>query len=143
VFNHSPASGVVGVDIRSTDPQVLAETEAATRAAAHRAAAAAHVDVAVRDAERQPAIRLDGGRDHRLVRALSRAIRETGREPVLRAWSSSNINVCYAAGLQGIVHDGTHRGSGRGTAGEWTDIPGVLDGIAADCRLLQLLSGGA
>ena len=139
VFNHSPANGVVGVDIRSTDARVLAETEAATRSAAERAAVAAHVDVVVRDGERQPAIQLRGGREHRLVRSLARAIRETGHEPVLRAWSSSNINACYAAGLDGVVHDGTHRGGGRGTPGEWTNIPGVLDGIEADCRLLQLL----
>jgi acetylornithine deacetylase/succinyl-diaminopimelate desuccinylase-like protein len=140
VFNHSPASGVVGVDIRSTDARVLAEAEAATRSAAERAAAAANVDVVVVDGERQPAVQLRDGRNHRLVRSLAQAIRETGHEPVLRAWSSSNINACYAAGLSGIVHDGTHRGGGRGTADEWTHIPGVLDGIAADCRLLQLLA---
>ena len=143
VFNHSPATGVVGVDIRSTDPQVLAETEAATRAAAERAAAAANVDVVIAEGERQPAMRLRDGRNHRLVRGLAQAIRETGHEPVLRAWSSSNINACYAAGLEGIVHDATHRGGGRGTPDEWTHIPGVLDGIAADCRLLQLLAGAS
>jgi tripeptide aminopeptidase len=140
VFNHSPATGVVGVDIRSTDAQLLAELEADTRSAAEHAAAAAGVDVVISDGERQPAIRLPGGRGHPLVRTLAQAIRETGHEPVLRAWSSSNINVCYAAGLDGIVHDGTHRGGGRGTEAEWTHIPGVLDGIAADCRLLQLLA---
>jgi hypothetical protein len=140
VFNHSPATGVVGVDLRSTDAQVLVDTEAATRAAAERAAAAAHVDVVIRDGERQPAIQLRGGREHHLVRSLAQAIRDTGHEPVLRAWSSSNINVCYAAGLDGVVHDGTHRGGGRGTAAEWTYIPGVLDGIEADCRMLQLLA---
>lgn len=140
VFNHSPASGVIGVDIRSTDPDVLAEVEASTRQAAERAADAAGVEVRFGDGERQPAIRLPGGRDHRLVRALEQAIREVGREPTMRSWSSSNVNVAYAAGLEGIVHDGTHRGGGRGTAGEWTDIPGVLDGVAADCRMLQLLT---
>jgi acetylornithine deacetylase/succinyl-diaminopimelate desuccinylase-like protein len=139
VFNHSPATGVVGVDLRSTDADVLSDIEAATRAIAERAAAAAHVDVTIRDGERQPAIQLRGGRDHYLVRSLAQAIRDTGHEPVLRAWSSSNVNVCYAAGLEGVVHDGTHRGGGRGTADEWTYIPGVLDGIEADCRLLNLL----
>lgn len=143
VFNHSPATGVVGLDIRSTDPGELADVETRTRAAAEQAAADAGVQVTIRDGERQPAIVLPGGRDHRLVRALAHAITEIGRQPVLRSWSSSNINVCYAAGLEGIVHDATHRGGGRGTADEWTDIPGVLDGIAADCRMLQLLSAAS
>ena len=141
VFNHSPSSGVVGVDIRSTDPDILADVEDTTRAAAENAAAAAHVTVAIRGGERQPAVPLAGGRDHHLVRSLAQAIRDVGHEPVLRAWSSSNINVCYAAGLEGVVHDGTHRGAGRGTSTEWTSISGVLDGIAADCRLLDLLTG--
>lgn len=140
VFNHSPALGTVGVDIRCTDPALLAEVESATREAAVEAGASAGVEVRLRDGERQPAVRLAGGREHRLVRALAAAIRDVGREPTLRAWSSSNINAVYAAGLEGIVHDGTHRGAGRGTPDEWTDIPGVLDGIAADCRLLQLLT---
>jgi tripeptide aminopeptidase len=140
VFNHSPAVGTVGVDLRSTDALILTEVEAATKIAAQTAAAQAGVDVRFRDGERQPAITLQGGREHRLVRALATAIREVGREPILRAWSSSNVNVAYAAGLDGVVHDGTNRGHGRGTADEWTDIPGVLDGVAADCRLLQLLA---
>jgi tripeptide aminopeptidase len=140
VFNHSPATGTVGIDIRSTDPTVLAEVEAVTRAAAEQVARQAGVEVRFSDGERQPAITLPGGREHRLVQALATAIRDIGREPVLRSWSSSNINIVYAAGLDGIVHDSTHRGGGRGTADEWTDIPGVLDGVAADCRMLQLLA---
>ncbi|WP_375492664.1 hypothetical protein [uncultured Jatrophihabitans sp.] len=140
VFNHSPATGSVGVDIRSTDPAELERLDAATRDAAHSAATAAGVGVTIRDGERQPAMRLPGGRDHRLVQALVQAVRDVGHEPVLRAWSSSNVNVAYAAGLDGIVHDGTFRGEGRGTAEEWTHIPGVLAGIAADCRLIQLLT---
>lgn len=140
VFNHSPATGVVGVDIRSTDPEILASTEAETRQAAHAAAVAAGVSVDISHGEQQPAILLPGGREHRLVRALAQAIRETGRDVLLRPWSSSNVNVAYAAGLEGVVHDGTFRGGGRGTADEWTDIPGVLDGVRADCRMLQLLT---
>ena len=143
VFNHSPSSGVVGIDLRSTDPDLLAEVEAATRAAATAAAHAAGVEVRITDGERQPAVALPGGRDHRLVRALAQAIRDAGREPALRSWSSSNVNVVYEAGLTGVVHDGLNRGAGRGTAQEWTDIPGVLAGVVADCRMLQLLTGAA
>ncbi|GAB2465280.1 M20/M25/M40 family metallo-hydrolase [Jatrophihabitans fulvus] len=143
VFNHSPETGFVGIDLRCTDPDLLARTEAETRAAVEDAARSAGVEVEIADGERQPAIRLEGGRDHRLVRALAQGIRETGREPVFRAWSSSNVNVTYEAGLPGVVHDGTFRGGGRGTADEWTDIPGVLDGIRADCRMLQLLGEGS
>lgn len=143
VFNHSPSSGVVGIDLRSTDPDLLTEVEAATRAAATAAAQQAGVDVRITDGERQPAVALPGGRDHRLVRALAQAIRDAGREPALRSWSSSNVNVVYEAGLTGVVHDGLNRGAGRGTPEEWTDIPGVLAGVVADCRMLQLLTGAA
>jgi acetylornithine deacetylase/succinyl-diaminopimelate desuccinylase-like protein len=140
VFNHSPETGTVSVDIRSADPGALAALDTDTRALADAAAGDAGVQVSVADGERQPAITLPGGREHPMVRALAAAIREQGREPVLRPWSSSNINVVYAAGLEGIVHDGTFRGGGRGTADEWADIAGVLDGLAADCRLLGLLT---
>jgi acetylornithine deacetylase/succinyl-diaminopimelate desuccinylase-like protein len=138
VFNHSPQVGTVSVDIRSTDPEVLARLEREARGWAQTTAIAAGVETDIADGERQPAVRLPGGSEHPLVQALAAAIREQGREPVLRPWSSSNINVVYAAGGTGIVHDGTHRGGGRGTADEWADIPGVLDGLAADCRLLEL-----
>ncbi|HEY7009792.1 MAG TPA: M20/M25/M40 family metallo-hydrolase [Jatrophihabitantaceae bacterium] len=140
VFNHSPETGTVSIDIRSVGPDTLDVLDADTRALAADAAEQAAVRVSIADGERQPAITLPGGREHPMVRALATAIREQGREPVLRPWSSSNINVVYAAGLSGIVHDGTFRGGGRGTADEWADIAGVLDGLAADCRLLQLLT---
>ena len=143
VFNHSPETGLVAVDIRSTDPDALASLDEATRRIAQHIASDMGLEARIADGERQPAVTLSGGREHRLVRALETAIRETGREPVLRPWSSSNINVVYAAGLEGIVHDGTFRGGGRGTAMEWADVPGVLDGLVADCRMLQLLTGPA
>lgn len=141
VFNHSPATGVVAVDIRSTDPDVLIAVEQQTRTAAELAATAAGVEVRFRLGQRQPAIALPGGTEHRLVRALTAGVEYAGRKPVLRPYSSSNINVVYAAGLPGVVHDATFRGGGRGTPDEWTDIPGVLAGVVADCRMLQLLTG--
>jgi acetylornithine deacetylase/succinyl-diaminopimelate desuccinylase-like protein len=140
VFNHSPQLGTVGVDIRSTDPVILRELGAATRALAADIADAAGVTVTCRDDVQQPAALLPGGAEHPLVRAAVRAVREAGTEPVLRPWSSSNINVAYAAGLEGIVHDDPGRGGGRGTAAEWTDITAVLAGFAADCRLLELVA---
>lgn len=141
VFNHSPATGLVSIDIRSTDPDVLAAVEQQTRTAAQLAATAAGVGVRFRPGERQLAIQLPGGAEHRLVRTLSAGVQYAGRKPVLRPYSSSNINVAYAAGLPGVVHDATFRGGDRGTPEEWTDIPGVLAGVVADCRMLQLLTG--
>lgn len=140
VFNHSPETGLVGVDIRSTDPDVLAAVEENTRVAAKQAAAVAGVDLHFEDDQRQQAIALPGGAEHRLVRALAASVEYAGHKPVLRPYSSSNINVVYAAGLPGVVHDATFRGEGRGTADEWTDIPGVIAGVVADCRMLQLLT---
>jgi acetylornithine deacetylase/succinyl-diaminopimelate desuccinylase-like protein len=140
VFNHSPATGVVGVDIRSTDPDVLAAVEQNTRVAAKQAAAVAGVDLHFEDDQRQQAVALPGGAGPRLVQALTASVEYAGHDPVLRPYSSSNINVVYAAGLPGVVHDATFRGGGRGTADEWTDIPGVIAGVVADCRMLQLLT---
>jgi hypothetical protein len=118
---------------------VLAAVEQNTRDAAKQAAVAG-VDVVFEDGQRQQAIALPGGSEHRLVRALAASVEYAGHEPVRRPYSSSNINVVYAAGLPGVVHDATFRGRGRGTAYEWTDIPGVIAGVVADCRMLQLLT---
>ena len=139
VFNHSPATGTVGVDIRSTDPAELARLGRETRDLATRIGAEVGVEVICRDGIQQAAARLPGGPKHPLVLAAAQSVRDVGAPLLLRPWSSSNINSVYAAGLEGIVHDGTHRGGGRGTPGEWADIEGVLSGIAADCRLLQLM----
>jgi acetylornithine deacetylase/succinyl-diaminopimelate desuccinylase-like protein len=140
VFNHSPQVGTVGVDVRSTDPAILRELGRSTRALAESVAAEARVSVTCHDDVQQPAALLPGGVDHPLVQAAAQAVREAGAELVLRPWSSSNINVAYEAGLEGIVHDDPGRGGGRGTAEEWTDIAAVLAGFAADCRMLELVA---
>lgn len=141
VFNHSPAIGTVGVDIRSTDPSTLHRLGQQTRALASSVASEVGVEFTCRDGMQQAAGVLPGGRSHRLVRAGAQAVRDVGAPVLLRPWSSSNVNAVYEAGLEGIVHDGTHRGGGRGTADEWADIPGVLKGVAADCQLLLILTG--
>ncbi|MGI8762269.1 MAG: hypothetical protein ACR2LF_13430 [Jatrophihabitantaceae bacterium] len=140
VFNHSPSTGTVSVDIRSTDSEVLRRLGRETRLLAEATAAEAGVAVSCRDGVQQAAGMLRGGQEHPLVRAAAQAVRDVGAPLTLRPWSSSNINAVYEAGLEGIVHDGTHRGGGRGTAEEWADIPGVLSGIAADCQLLRSLT---
>jgi hypothetical protein len=140
VFNHSPQVGTVGVDVRSTDPAILRELGSATRALAEAVAVDAGVSVTCRGDVQQPAALLPGGAEHPLVQAAALAVREAGAELVLRPWSSSNINVAYEAGLEGIVHDDPGRGGGRGTAEEWTDIAAVLAGFAADCRMLELVA---
>jgi hypothetical protein len=139
VFNHSPQVGTVGVDVRSTDPAILRELGSATRALAEAVAVDAGVSVTCRGDVQQPAALLPGGAEHPLVQAAALAVREAGAELVLRPWSSSNINVAYEFGLDGIVHDDPGRGGGRGTADEWTDVAAVLTGFAADCRLLELI----
>ena len=141
VFNHSPQRGTVGVDLRSTAPDVLSSLGAQTRALAATVAASCGVSVICHDGVQQPAALLPGGADHPLVLAAADAVRSVGVEPILRPWSSSNINVAYQHGLDGIVHDDPTRGGGRGTEQEWADISRVLLGLAADCRLLQAVSG--
>jgi acetylornithine deacetylase/succinyl-diaminopimelate desuccinylase-like protein len=141
VFNHSPSTGTVGVDIRSTDPAMLLRLGRQTRALAAQVASEVGVHVTWRDGVQQAAGILPGGRSHRLVRAGAQAVRDVGAPLLLRPWSSSNINAVYEVGLEGIVHDGMRRGGGRGTAGEWADITGVLQGVAADCQLLLMMTG--
>jgi acetylornithine deacetylase/succinyl-diaminopimelate desuccinylase-like protein len=140
VFNHSPQTGTVSVDLRSTSPDELRALGVATRETAAAVAAACGVAVTCRDGVQQPAALLPGGESHPLVVAAADALRDVGVEPILRPWSSSNINVAYEHGLEGIVHDDPTRGAGRGTPDEWADVSRVLTGLAADCRLLELIS---
>ena len=137
VFNHSPRTGTVGVDLRSTSPDELAALGAATRALAVEVAAACGVTATCHDGVQQRAGLLPGGAEHPLVIAAAAAVRDVGVEPILRPWSSSNINVVYEHGLEGVVHDDPTRGDGRGTPDEWADIDRVLLGFRADCRLLD------
>jgi hypothetical protein len=96
--------------------------------------------VAVDHGMHQPAARLDRGRDHPLVVAAVAATRVAGHDPVLRPWTSSNVNAVLAAGLEGIALEGTARGGDRGTLQEWAWVDGVLAGAAVCCRVLDLLS---
>jgi acetylornithine deacetylase/succinyl-diaminopimelate desuccinylase-like protein len=142
VFNHSPSTGTVGIDIRSTDPVVLAALSESTRTQARHIASDLGIEVEIRPGQQQTAISLPGAAEHRLVRAAARAVEQIGHELVLRPYSSSNVNAVLEAGIEGIVLDGMHRGGGRGTADEWADIPCVVAGLAVDCQLLRILSEG-
>lgn len=141
VFNHSPSEGLVTVDVRATDPARL--DLLAGQVGQQAAAIAADLDLSaqVDSVIEQPAARLPGGADHRLVVAAVAATRLAGHEPVLRPWTSSNVNAILTAGLPGIALEGTARGGGRGTAREWADVDGVLAGAAVCCHLLDLRCG--
>jgi Peptidase family M20/M25/M40 len=140
VVNHSPATGVLTVDARSTDPAWLAATAGRIRAIAAGAAAECGTAADVRTLRCSPPVSLPGGRDNPLVRAAIGAIAATGHEPVVRPWCSSNVNVAYEASLPGVALEGSTRGGDRGTDHEWCGISGVISGVAAGAALVTSIS---
>jgi acetylornithine deacetylase/succinyl-diaminopimelate desuccinylase-like protein len=135
VLNHSPADGLLTVDIRSTDADWLVSAAAQVRAIALRLAAGGAAVARVHSLRSSPPVSLPGGQDNPLVRAAAEAIAATGHEPVIRAWSSSNVNVAIEAGIPGVAMEGSHRGGDRGTDHEWCGISGVITGVAASAAL--------
>lgn len=137
VVNHSPADGVLSIDVRSTDPQWLTGTSQQVRNLATRLAAQCEVAVEIGGIRSNPPLALAGGNDNPLVRAAADAIAATGHEPVIRPWSSSNLGVAIEAGIPGVAMEGTRRGGDRGTEQEWCGIEGVISGVAASAALIS------
>lgn len=140
VMNHSPADGALTADIRSTDAGWLAATVAQIRALVPALAAGCGAAAQISTLRSSPPVSLPGGRDNPLVRAAADAIAATGHEPVIRPWSSSNVNVACEAGIPGVTMEGTNRGGDRGTDHEWCGISGVVSGVAASAALIASLS---
>lgn len=140
VLNHSPADGVLTVDIRSADAGWLAATVAQVRILAARLAAECGAAAEISTFRSSPPVSLPGGRDNPLVRAAAHAMAANGPEPVIRAWSSSNVNVACEAGIPGVAMEGANRGGDRGTAHEWCGVSGVISGVAASAALITSLT---
>jgi Peptidase family M20/M25/M40 len=140
VVNHSPAEGMLTVDIRSTDPDWLkVTTERVCQLATHLAAECGPA-VEITSIRSNPPMALADGDENPLVRAAADAIAATGHEPVIRPWSSSNLAVAIEAGLPGVAMEGTIRGGARGTEEEWCGIDGVISGVAASAALISQVS---
>jgi acetylornithine deacetylase/succinyl-diaminopimelate desuccinylase-like protein len=140
VINHSPASGVLTVDIRSTDAEWLAATAAQIRLIGTSLAAECETAAQISTLRSSPPVSLPGGRENPLVRAATEAIAATGHEPVVRPWCSSNVNVAYEAGIPGVAMEGSTRGGDRGTEHEWCGISGVISGVGASAALITSIS---
>jgi acetylornithine deacetylase/succinyl-diaminopimelate desuccinylase-like protein len=136
VLNHSPADCVLTVDVRSTDADWLVPATAQIRTVASTLAADCAVAAQIRTLRSSPPVSLPGGKDNPLVKAAAEAIAATGHEPVIRAWSSSNVNVATEAGIPGVAMEGSTRGGDRGTDHEWCGISGVITGVAASAQLI-------
>ena len=143
VLNHSPADGVLTVDVRSTDAGWLAATVAQVRILAARLAADCGAATQISTFRCSPPVSLPGGRDNPLVRAAADAMAAHGQAPVVRAWSSSNVNVACEAGIPGVAMEGANRGGDRGTAHEWCGVSGVISGVAASAALIANLTAAA
>ncbi len=140
VLNHSPADGVLTVDVRSTDAGWLVPVTAQVRTIAMRLAADCAALAQIRTLRSSPPVSLPGGQDNPLVKAAAEAIAATGHEPVIRPWSSSNVNVAIEAGIPGVALEGSNRGGDRGTDHEWCGISGMITGVAASAALISRVS---
>jgi acetylornithine deacetylase/succinyl-diaminopimelate desuccinylase-like protein len=140
VLNHSPADGMLTVDIRSTDAAWRVAVTEQVGAIAARLAADCDAVAQIRTLRSSPPVSLPGGRDNPLVTAAAAAIAATGHEPVIRPWSSSNVNVAIEAGIPGVAMEGSTRGGDRGTDHEWCGISGVITGVAASAALINQVS---
>ena len=131
------------VDARSTDADWLAATVAQIRAAGPVLAAGCGAAAQIMTLRRSPPVSLPGGEDNPLVRAAAEAMAATGHEPVIRRWSSSNVNVAGEAGIPGVAMEGALRGGDRGTDHEWCGVSGVISGVAASAALITSLAATA
>lgn len=143
VMNHSPADGVLTVDARSTDADWLAATVAQIQAAGPALAAGCGAAARIMTLRSSPPVSLPGGKDNPLVRAAAEAMAATGHEPLIRPWSSSNVNVAAEAGIPGVAMEGALRGGDRGTDHEWCGVSGVVSGVAASAALITSLAATA
>ena len=125
-INSRARSAAMNVDVRSDDPCVLADLEAAVRSAI-----AAGTNPGMRstflELGRRPAGSIPSG--HALVAAADAALAEIGRTAEHVA-ASTDANAAYAAGVPAVTI-GVTTGSDEHTPGEWIDVEPIRDGLVA------------
>ena len=114
------------IDIRSADPVVLADLDAAARRVVYTEKSSA-VRANFKELGKRPAGSIPD--THPLVRAAEDALAAIGMHPELAA-TSTDANAAYAAGLPAITI-GITVGSGEHTPGEWIETAPIGAGLTA------------
>jgi acetylornithine deacetylase/succinyl-diaminopimelate desuccinylase-like protein len=144
--NAIPESAWREVDLRSTDPAVLARLDAELHAAVREAAreenarATLHAGALVATLQRigdRPCGTTDDA--HPLVRAAIAATRDAGLEPEL-SLASTDANVPIALGIPAIAIGGGGRGGDAHTLDEWYENEAGTRGVA---RALEIVLAAA
>jgi acetylornithine deacetylase/succinyl-diaminopimelate desuccinylase-like protein len=125
VYNHAPSSGWFSLDIRSMQPEVLADIEDGVGAVLDRVTA----ETAIRF-DMEPVTAIDGGQvpgagESRLVLLAIEVSRSLGIEPAVSPKGCCNMSVPVAHGQLAIGLHG-ERGGERATPDEWASIPAMM-----------------
>ena len=125
-INARARRAVFRIDIRSTDPDVLADLDAAARRVVETGKSPG-VTAGFKTLGKRPAGSIPDA--HPLVQAAGEALAKVGIEPEYGA-ASTDANAAYRAGIPAITI-GITTGSGEHTPGEWIEIAPIPTGLAA------------
>lgn len=123
------------VDLRSEDPDTLADLSAQVLALTDRVSQVASVATEV---GRRPAGSIPS--DHRLVRAAVLGLSKVGRT-AQHPSASTDANAAYDAGIPAVTV-GITTGSGEHTPEEWIDLPPIEEGVLALAETIAAFSRG-
>lgn len=114
------------IDVRSTDPAVLADLDTSVRRVVDSGRSPG-VIAGLKTLGKRPAGSVP--KAHPLVQAAGEALTKVGIEAEYGA-ASTDANAAYAAGIPAVTI-GVTTGSGEHTPEEWIDIPPITTGLAA------------
>ena len=126
VYNHKPDQGWFSLDLRSMDGPVVEEMEKDVRAVLEQVTKETTIAFDMQPFQLTPGGQIAGATDSLLVSAAVAVSEHLGYKPNLSNTGSSNLNVPIGGGTLAIGVSG-NRGGARGEAGEWADIPALMN----------------
>jgi acetylornithine deacetylase/succinyl-diaminopimelate desuccinylase-like protein len=138
-INSIPAETVLEVDLRSLDPEVVADLRSrAVSAARSCVPEGGPLELTVEPIGSRPAGALPA--DHPLLRHVREARREAGLAPAEEIASSTDANIPLAAGIPACAV-GVGRGENVHRRSERLDVPSLRDGFRALLGLVRRVAG--
>lgn len=141
VFNHKPETGWFSLDVRSLDPEHIANMERKTRDILDTVSAELGIRFEMEEVSKTPPGQIDGALESSLVQNSIAISDYLGTSPTLSNAGSANLNVSIAGGTLSIAIS-SERGGQRGFADEWADIP-VLQRTAKHVFLTAITQANA
>ncbi|MBI4500233.1 MAG: M20/M25/M40 family metallo-hydrolase [Gemmatimonadetes bacterium] len=141
VYNHKPDRGWFSLDLRSMDAPVVAEMEKDVRTVLEQVTKETTITFDMQPFQLTPGGQIPGATDSLLVSAAAAISEHLGYKPNLSNTGSSNLNVPIGGGTLAVGVSG-NRGGARGEAGEWADIPALMN-TARHVVLLAATVGGS